>query len=189
MEGIALGILINIFIYLIPIFCFFATIYFGFKSIKNSAEEIQPNKSKYLSIISACAFLFLAFVWPANFQMFMQNLELFKTVYYVQITLAPISILLLAVWLKKKYGKSTSANLLILYGVIDLSTKAPRIIESIYKIAINDHRPYATGFTKFISRYMFQINLVSTATLLLATYSLYVTLNSEKSNQSHKRTG
>lgn len=101
MEGIALGILINLFVYMIPVFCFFTTLYFGFKAIKNRAEEIKLNKSRYLAIISACIFLFLAFVWPANFQMFMQNLELFKTVYYAQITLAPISILLLAVWLKK----------------------------------------------------------------------------------------
>lgn len=184
MEGIALGILIGLFIYLIPIFCFFATIIFGFKAIKNCAEEVTPNQSKYVAILSAGVFLFFAFIWPADFSTFLQNLEFFKTVYYLQISIAPLSILLFCLWLKKTYGPNAPVTLLMTYGILDLLSKAPRIFESIYKIATNDHRPYATGFSKFVGRYMIQINLVSAVILLLAIYSLYITLKSEKSSQT-----
>lgn len=187
MEGITYGILLMISLYLIPIFCFFATIFFGLKAIYNTINQIRPNLSKSISILFASVFLFSAFVWPSNFSIFLQNTELYRTIYFIQISLVPISILIFLIWLRLKYCTAIFINMFIVYGIIDLLVKAPRIFESIYKIIIDDHRPYATGYSAFIGRYLVQINLVSAVVLLLAIYSLFIYINTNKTNNAIKQ--
>jgi hypothetical protein len=186
MEGIVLGILLTIAFYLIPTACFFATVFFGFKSIKSSEQNKDASVSKLLSFLFGGLFLFFAFVWPGDFSTFLQNTEFYVTIYMFQITLIPISILIFCFWYKKHQGNDLFIKLFISYGLIDFFVKAPRIVESIYKIATDDHRPHATGFSAYMSRYMIQINLVSTIILLLAIYSLFISIHYKKSYQEIK---